>query len=253
MRYAVSFFIGFVIGALSLLLTLQMRGRLRDPEQAQAPAPASPPDSSSLEHPRIYAEDLPGRTSLPIEPRGMPQPTPTPTRASATPLLSPAPAAVNESAVNDDSLIALPVVGVRKSDLKDHFNDRRGGSRIHEAIDIMAARGTPVVASVDGRISKLFLSNAGGITIYQTDVSGALMYYYAHLESYAPNLVEGRSVRRGQVIGFVGSTGNANPAGPHLHFGIARLPADRKWWKGKPVNPYPMLMQRGMETVAVKR
>ena len=105
----------------------------------------------------------------------------------------------------------------------------------------MAARGTPVVAVEDGRVAKLFRSDAGGITIYQFDPSERYAYYYAHLQGYAPGIAEGRPLKRGDVIGQVGSTGNADPAAPHLHFAVFVLGPEKEWWKGTAINPYPLL------------
>ncbi len=140
--------------------------------------------------------------------------------------------------------LTLPVAGVAPHALVDTFGQARSQGRRHDAIDILAPAGTPVLAVEDGRIAKLFLSKPGGITIYQFDPSGRYSYYYAHLQRYADGLREGQTVRRGQVIGYVGSTGNARADAPHLHFAIARLPADRAWWKGEAVNPYPVLRTR---------
>jgi murein DD-endopeptidase MepM/ murein hydrolase activator NlpD len=108
-------------------------------------------------------------------------------------------------------------------------------------MDIMAPRGTPVVASVDGRIVKLFTSAAGGLTIYQFDADEQYCYYYAHLDGYAPDLTEGQIVTRGQVLGFVGTTGNAAPDAPHLHFAIHRLGPEKRWWEGEPLDPLTFL------------
>jgi murein DD-endopeptidase MepM/ murein hydrolase activator NlpD len=149
-------------------------------------------------------------------------------------------AAVVEALEDRDLLI--PVEGVDADDLRDTFADRRGGGRLHEALDIMAPRHTPVLAVEDGTIAKLYNSDGGGgITIYQFDPTRQYSYYYAHLDRYAPGLREGQSVRRGQTIGYVGSTGNASPNAPHLHFGIFQLGPDRRWWQGDPINPYPIL------------
>ncbi|MEO5606641.1 MAG: M23 family metallopeptidase [Polaromonas sp.] len=138
--------------------------------------------------------------------------------------------------------LLLPVQGLTTSDLRDTFGEGRDANqRGHEAIDIMAPRGTPVLAADDGRIAKLFLSQPGGITIYQFDPTGQFAYYYAHLERYADGLVEGQSVRRGSVLGYVGATGNASPEAPHLHFAIFRLGPDKQWWKGEPINPFGYL------------
>jgi murein DD-endopeptidase MepM/ murein hydrolase activator NlpD len=136
--------------------------------------------------------------------------------------------------------LKMPVEGVDEDDLRDTFLDARGG-RVHEALDIMAPRGTPVRAVEDGRIEKLFTSKAGGLTVYQFEPTGTFCYYYAHLDRYADGLREGQMVERGDVIGYVGTTGNAPPAAPHLHFAITRLEADRRWWAGTPINPYPVL------------
>lgn len=132
----------------------------------------------------------------------------------------------------------VPVAGIRAETLTSTFNDARGGgTRRHEAMDILAPRGTPVVAAVDGRVVKLFTSAAGGLTIYQFDEDERYCYYYAHLDGYAPELTEGQDVTRGQVIGFVGTTGNAPADTPHLHFAIFRLGPDKRWWDGEPLDP----------------
>ena len=138
-------------------------------------------------------------------------------------------------------VLLLPVQGIDLADIHDTFGDARGSERRHEALDIMAPAGTPVLAVADGTIEKLFTSDAGGLTIYQFEPSGRFSYYYAHLQTYAPGLVESAQVKRGDVLGTVGSTGNADPAAPHLHFAIFRLTPAREWWTGEPVNPYPLL------------
>ncbi|MGE0444777.1 MAG: M23 family metallopeptidase [Vicinamibacterales bacterium] len=140
-----------------------------------------------------------------------------------------------------DRGLLMPVPGVDPDTIYDSYDDARSGGRMHEAIDIMAPRGTPVVAVADGEIAKLFTSRGGGITIYQFDPTATLCYYYAHLDRYADGLAEGDRVTRGQVIGYVGSTGNASPEAPHLHFALFRVGPERQWWKGEPVNPYPLL------------
>lgn len=138
--------------------------------------------------------------------------------------------------------LEVPVDGVSRSQLRDTFDERRaGGLRKHEALDIMAARGTPVRAVEDGRVAKLFTSVAGGLTIYLFDPGEMFSYYYAHLDRYADGLHEGQQLRRGDVIGYVGATGNADDDAPHLHFAIFQLKADRKWWEGTPINPYHVL------------
>ncbi|WP_332811189.1 M23 family metallopeptidase [Sphingomonas sp.] len=142
--------------------------------------------------------------------------------------------------------LALPVAGVRPAQLIDTFTQARaGGARVHDAIDIMAPTGTPVVAAAPGTVEKLFFSQGGGgITAYVRSPDHRWLYYYAHLNDYAPGLREGRPVRRGDPIGTVGSTGNANPAGPHLHFAILHMRPGDKWHQGTPINPYPLLARK---------
>ena len=137
--------------------------------------------------------------------------------------------------------LLLPVQGVTASHLLDTFTDARGEGRVHDAIDIMAAAGTPVLAVADGHVEKLFDSKQGGLTLYQFDPSGTYAYYYAHLQGYAAGIAEKKSLKRGELIGYVGSTGNANPAAPHLHFAIFLLGPEKQWWKGEAINPYPLL------------
>jgi murein DD-endopeptidase MepM/ murein hydrolase activator NlpD len=134
--------------------------------------------------------------------------------------------------------LTLPVQGVIAGQLTDTYTQARAAGRPHEALDIMAARGTPVLAVEDGRVAKLFLSQPGGITLYQFDPAGDYAYYYAHLDRYADGIVEGASLHRGDVIGYVGSTGNASPDAPHLHFAIFRLGPERQWWRGTALNPF---------------
>lgn len=142
------------------------------------------------------------------------------------------------------SSLTIPVLGIRATDLRDNFAEiRGGGTRMHGAIDILAPRGTPVVSACDGRVRKIFTSNAGGLTVYVTDPSEQQIYYYAHLDRYAPGLREGMEVKRGTILGYVGTSGNAPPGTPHLHFAIENLPPTKEWWKGSPVNPYPLLVR----------
>jgi murein DD-endopeptidase MepM/ murein hydrolase activator NlpD len=141
--------------------------------------------------------------------------------------------------------LAVPVAGMRPERLTDTFSAARSGGRVHNAIDIMAPRGTPVVAAADGVVERLhFSQGGGGITIYVRSADRAWTYYYAHLDAYAPGLQEGQQVRRGDAIGLVGSTGNAASAGPHLHFAINRMGPSDRWWQGTPINPYPLLAGR---------
>ncbi len=153
------------------------------------------------------------------------------------------PVAIAEGVTVGPAGLAIPVIGIRPSQLVDTYTQARaGGARRHDAIDIMAPTGRPVVSAAPGRVEKLFFSRGGGgNTVYVRSDDGRWMYYYAHLSAYAPGLREGQRVRRGTPIGFVGATGNANPAGPHLHFAINDMEPGEKWWQGTAVNPFPLL------------
>lgn len=138
--------------------------------------------------------------------------------------------------------LVIPIPGVTAAQLVDSFSDPRGdGGRTHGAIDIMAPRGTPVIAAAAGTVEKLFDSKLGGLTVYIRRPGGAWVDYYAHLDGYAPGLAEGQRVAQGQVIATVGSTGDASPDGPHLHFEVKAMAPGEGWWQGKDVDPYPLL------------
>lgn len=161
---------------------------------------------------------------------------------SEQPVAGPVPAPIAAPATTmQPGALLIPVAGIVAGHLTDTFTDARGSSRVHDAIDIMAPKGTPVFAVADGRLVKLFNSKQGGLTIYQFDAAETTAYYYAHLERYAEGMTEGRVLRRGETIGYVGSTGNASPDGPHLHFAVFTLGPEKKWWQGTAVNPYPLL------------
>lgn len=182
-----------------------------------------------------------GVPDAPAEPGSGAAPPP---RAGAADVPGPAsPPETGRANLNTAGLI-VPVQGVAPDALEDTFRDARGDDRSHEALDIMAPRGTPVLAVADGHIEKLFDSKPGGLTIYQFDPAGRHAYYYAHLDRYAPGLEEGDAVEQGQVIGYVGSTGNASDDAPHLHFAIFELGPEKRWWEGTAVNPYPLLAGR---------
>ncbi|MEO5961980.1 MAG: M23 family metallopeptidase [Thermomonas sp.] len=137
--------------------------------------------------------------------------------------------------------LLIPVQGIKAQQLSDTFTDSRSAGRLHDAIDIMAPTGTPVIAVADGHVEKLFNSKLGGLTLYQFNLDGTLAYYYAHLQRYADGIAEGQAIQRGQRIGYVGYSGNASPEGPHLHFAIFVLGPEKEWWKGEAINPYPQL------------
>ena len=162
----------------------------------------------------------------------------------------PAPVAVPGSPAGDDARsdllprgLLIPVAGLDLRDLQDTYTQSRGAARSHDAIDILAPRGTPVLAVDDGVVRKLFTSVRGGLTVYQFDVGDRYCFYYAHLDGYAPGLHEGQRLRRGDLVGFVGATGNARQDAPHLHFAVNILDADKKWWGGTPINPYPLFVR----------
>jgi murein DD-endopeptidase MepM/ murein hydrolase activator NlpD len=154
---------------------------------------------------------------------------------------APSSAATRSPAPAAGGALAIPVLGVAADQLTDSFADDRGGRR-HEAIDIMAPAGTPVVAAGPGTVEKLFLSDAGGNTIYVRSPDRRTIHYYAHLQAYAPGLAEGQGVSRGQRLGTVGSTGNADPAAPHLHFAVLRTEPEAHWWEpAEAIDPFPLL------------
>jgi murein DD-endopeptidase MepM/ murein hydrolase activator NlpD len=170
-------------------------------------------------------------------------PAPQPTAAR----IGPAPAATPVATTGVDAPRTrrrVPIDGMDIESFKGGFAERRG-SRPHDAVDMLSPRNTPVHAVEDGTIAKLFVSKAGGNTIYQFDPSGTLCYYYAHLERYADGLHDGQHVSQGDVIGFVGTSGNAPPNTPHLHFAVFELDADRKWWHGRALDPYQVFKNRG--------
>lgn len=204
---------GRVLGALGIACALAGCDRAE-----RTPAPSAPPPV------------MPGPTSPP-PPIAPPAPQDTPPRppGSADGPLTLAPGS-----------LLMPVQGLDPAQLQDNYHQRRGDAP-HEALDIMAPRGTPVVAVADGRVAKLFTSKPGGLTVYQFDRNERLVYYYAHLDRYAEGLAEGQLLRRGDPVGAVGSTGNARQDAPHLHFAVHVLGVERAWWKGTPVNPYPLI------------
>jgi murein DD-endopeptidase MepM/ murein hydrolase activator NlpD len=160
------------------------------------------------------------------------------TSGGAEPAIGPPPSSPDEL---EDRDLEVPVEGVTPDQLTRSFDEMRGSARRHQAIDILAPRNTPVKAVEDGVVARLFSSKAGGITIYQFDPTERYCYYYAHLERYAEGLREGEKVRKGQVIGYVGTSGNAAKDTPHLHFAVFRLTAEKRWWEGTPIDPYSVL------------
>jgi murein DD-endopeptidase MepM/ murein hydrolase activator NlpD len=165
-----------------------------------------------------------------------PRPASTVTAAGETATLADA------TAVAHLAGLQFPVAGIDSTRLDDSFDDPRdGGVRRHHAIDIMAPRGSAVLAVQDGKILKLANTSKGGTSIYATDLDERFVYYYAHLDRYHEKIYAGRALTRGDTIGFVGTTGNAPRNAPHLHFQVMRMPPDKKYWIGEPINPYPLL------------
>ena len=157
-----------------------------------------------------------------------------PSADNPTPQSTPAP-------VVQPSGLIIPVAGVRSEQLLDTFSAARGDGRVHDAIDIAAPQGTPVLAVANGRVLKLFESKAGGTTVYQLSSDEKFIYYYAHLERYAEGLHEGQIVKQGETIAYVGDTGNAGVGNYHLHFSIAMTSNPKRWWEGTYLNPYLLL------------
>src|SRR5689334_17332560 len=169
------------------------------------------------------------------------RPIPTQITQIETPSPTPSPETrITANFVGQVELI-IPVAGVRPDQLIDTFDDARAEGRVHDAIDIMAPAGTPVLAATGGKILKLFQSERGGTTIYQLSTDEKTVYYYAHLQGYADGLAEGKVVRQGEVIAYVGDTGNAGVGNYHLHFSIAAVSDPKRYWEGTNINPYPLL------------
>jgi murein DD-endopeptidase MepM/ murein hydrolase activator NlpD len=220
--------------------------------------PPAPSPSANLGLPEVAPSEGPvpaGPWAIPADeafPLGTRAPSPVPgdsTDGLLTPLSLAAPAdAPAQPSVSDfDRLRArqllLPVEGFDLAHLRDNFAEKRG-ARVHEAIDLASARGTPVVAVDDGVVKKLFTSAAGGLTVYEFDPASTFAYYYAHLDRYAEGLHEGQSLRKGDRVGYVGTSGNAPKDAPHLHFTIFKLAPEKRWWEGTPINPYPLWAAR---------
>jgi murein DD-endopeptidase MepM/ murein hydrolase activator NlpD len=179
--------------------------------------------------------------------RGRPDPEPRPAPEEATPALAATPAhrGPRGEAITDDDLadlwrrqIMIPVEGITRLTLRDNYTAGRGNGKIHGAIDILAPKGTPVMAAADHVIGRLFEGPVGGIVIYAYDEEERFVYYYAHLDRYRRGLAIGDRVAKGSVIGYVGTTGNAPPNTPHLHFQVMKRGRGRAWWDGPPINPY---------------
>jgi murein DD-endopeptidase MepM/ murein hydrolase activator NlpD len=238
-----AFALGFAIGAVFIAMGLWGTGTLKTahlppwkrPQAPQTiPAPAVPDTTAAakLQSPPVPPPEAPPAPQAGAGSQGYAERTAPESAAAAPSTLRPAPLLK----------LAMPLAGVDPATLTDQFEQARGGgSRKHEAIDILAPRGTPVLAVAEGNVAKLFNSNDGGLTVYQFDNTQQYAFYYAHLERYAPNLKEGMLLRRGDTLGYVGTTGNVPKDTPHLHFAVFQLGPEKQWWKGTALNPLPML------------
>jgi len=183
-----------------------------------------------------------------LPPVAVPAPLPAPAAPPSPGVALPAPSIPGPAPSADPDVrnlarrqLLLPVQGVRRESLVDSWSDERSGGRQHHAIDILAPRDTPILAVEDGTVVKLFTSQRGGLTVYQFDPSTTYVYYYAHLERYADGLQEGERLRRGQILGYVGTSGDAPSGTPHLHFEIMRLTPEKHWWQGASIDPFLVL------------
>ena len=263
-RMAAAFVLGLAAGALLLTVGLWWSGSLRVNPMVwhrnhpatpavdltgtvaeaknlpPAPLPEVPPPAVS--QPSVPAAPAPkvGQPTPAVPPPAVPQPAPPPPAGGKTNPGSTSANEANRMAPEAPPHLALPIAGLDPSKIADTFADARDGRR-HEALDIMSPRGTPVKAVAEGNVVKLFTSKQGGLTVYQFDDSQTYCFYYAHLDRYAPGLQEGTLLRKGDVLGYVGSTGDASPDAPHLHLAVFKLGPEKKWWQGTPIDPLPLL------------
>jgi peptidoglycan LD-endopeptidase LytH len=248
-RVIAAFVVGFAIGALCIGAALWSTGKVQTaylPPWVQR-VPATPPAPA--------VPDMSSVPSLPETPVPPPEGVPTAAQGSAdraadraatdsattaspatTPAATTAPATLHPAAPH----LSMPLAGLDVNKLTDTFDDARDGHK-HEALDIMAPKGTPVLAVAEGNVAKLFTSKQGGLTVYQFDNTQQYAYYYAHLDRYATGLKEGMLLRKGDTLGFVGTTGDAAKNAPHLHFAVFKMGPEKNWWKGQALDPLPML------------
>ena len=227
MKWLITFVLGVLVGAAILFVALQ-----DVPDKPATEVAATAPAAPGIPASQIEGQLPPAPVVVPnLEDADLPlRPTPDATAAAgaAAPTTMP-------------GKLLVPVQGIKSAQLTDTFYQPRGEQRQHEALDIMAPTGTPVVAVADGKVAKLFHSKPGGLTVYQFDPTEQFAYYYAHLDRYADGIAEGMEVKRGTLIGYVGVTGNSDPNAPHLHFAVVALTPEKQWWKGTPLNPFPLM------------
>jgi murein DD-endopeptidase MepM/ murein hydrolase activator NlpD len=221
------------IGVAVLVLNLQA------PPDRRIPLPTRPAPAISKSTPQETGPAITPQAAPMPEIKGEPPP------AASPPTTPPVDGTTTVTQADLDYLatrnLLVPVEGVKASQLRDTFNQARSEGRRHDAIDIMSSQNVPVIATTDGTVIRLFQSERGGITLYQIDPSGSYIYYYAHLARYADGIAEGKQLKRGDVIAYVGDTGNAGPGNFHLHFAISKITSPRQWSGGDPINPYPLL------------
>jgi murein DD-endopeptidase MepM/ murein hydrolase activator NlpD len=229
MKWLLTFLAGVLLGAGGLFVYL--RQIPHDAPAVAVTAPAAPANSAAsvaaaLPAAPVVSTDL-SEADLPLRPT-----------QQEIPVMNDV---ATDAAAQPSAKLLIPVEGMKLAQLSDNFDQPRGKERHHEALDIMAPKGSRVIAAADGKVVKLFNSKPGGLTVYQFDPTEKYAYYYAHLDRYADGLKEGAVLKRGDLVGYVGTTGNASPDAPHLHFAVVELTPKKEWWKGTSVNPYPML------------
>ena len=247
MKWLLTLIIGALLGAAGLFVYLRQVPHEAPVTTVVVPTttgpsvavtPAAPPSPSSatidaaLPPAPVVPTDL-DQIDLPVKPGADDKAAPSAAAAASTPAAG--------SAINGGVKLMVPVEGIKYAKLSDNFNQPRGSERHHEALDIMAPKGAKVFAVADGKLVKLFNSKPGGLTIYQFDPTDTYAYYYAHLDRYADGVKEGMQLKRGDLIGYVGVTGNSDPKAPHLHFAVVELTPAKQWWKGTSINPYPLM------------
>lgn len=224
------FLLNFFLASFCFAFALQMW--LQNPFRPGIVRPCAPPSPTVA--PTVVSATLP-------TPQSTPSPSPTPLPAEepvATPNV-----AMSSAQLPPGLKLIIPVAGVRPEQLRDTFTEARSAGRVHNALDISAPRGAAVLAAADGQIIRLFQSERGGITLYQLSKDQKVVFYYAHLERYADGLTEGRQVRQGEVLAYVGDTGNAGAGNYHLHFGVWLVDDPKRFWSGVNLNPYPLLKE----------
>lgn len=241
MRWLMSFVLGVLVGAGGLFVLLRAVPDEPAPVVATAPPPAAGVPATGVPATGVPATQIDPQLPGPPVVQADLSDVDLPLRPSSEMAASSAQAPADAVATAVHGKLMVPVQGMKRASLSDTYDQPRGKQRQHEALDIMAPKGTPVLAAADGKVAKLFTSKPGGTTLYQFDPSEKYAYYYAHLDRYADGIKEGMAIKRGDVIGYVGVSGNSDPNAPHLHFAVFELTPEKLWWKGTPINPFPLL------------